>query len=185
MRKITQLSLLLVFFTVTVYGQLLAPAVSQISSQQEFVIVIKGTKSVNAKVLMQDGNASSFDFDPNNVNTYPRWKVERVELLRTPAQSLFYYRIKCLDNQLYFAFEQSGDDKMLPKEEYDRLNERDETGKYKHNLNEKYFFTYRVYIADDKQHITLNYEREKSSGTSPVRMKTWPSNYLKLVLVKL
>ena len=185
MRKITQLSLLLVFVTVTGYGQLFAPAVSEIGSSQEFVIVIKGTKSVNAKVLMQDGNASSFDFDPNDINAYPRWRIERVELLRPPAQSLFYYRIKCLENQLYFAFRQPGDDKMLPKKEYDRLNERDEAGVYKHNLNEKYFFTYRVYIADDEQHITLNYHDENSSATSRVRMKTWQTDLLKLVLVKL
>jgi hypothetical protein len=185
--KTILLAVMLVVTTGASYGQLFVPAVSEIGDNHEFVIVIKGNSSINAKVLMQDGRASTFDFDPNNLNQYPTWKIRRINVSRGPnVKPLSYTTFMCTSSFEYFAFGKSGDNKMMTSKEYDKFWEKDETGKSKYDISDMYHFAYREYVEDDGQHIRLTYHSDKkSSSTTQVWLPTWPSDKLKLVLVKL
>jgi len=170
------------------FGQLnIEPKVSEINSQQNYVIVIKGVGTINAKVLMQDGNASSFDFDPNNMDDYPRWSISRVVVERGPnVKPLTYTTFQCLSNQEYFAYGNKGAYKMISQKEHDKYWERDAAGKYKYNITDMHHFIYREYVKDDNQYIKLTYfDSKEEITTTSVRMKSWPTENLKLVLVKL
>lgn len=178
MLRITPLSLLLAFAAVTSYGQ---DEVNRVGSHQ-FVIVIKGNGSNNAKVLMEDGNASSFDFNPEEISTYPVWRLKRVKF----NTSIDFFWFKCMKNNMYFAFGKPGDDKMISGEEYQELMyAKDKEGNLKHGWEDKLFFNYQLSIDKDDKHINLNYVpgTDPLGKTSIVRMKTWESNSLKLVLV--
>jgi hypothetical protein len=190
-RKCVQKLLALVLITFTTaslgYSQLLVPVVREINNSQDYVIVIEGRGGTNAKVLMKDGNASSFDFDPNDLDMYPRWKINRITVNRGPnVKPLTYTTYMCTSNNEYFAFGKKGDNKMMTSKEYDKFWEKDEAGNPKYNISDMYHFVYREYEEKDEKHIRLTYHSDKSGiTTTQVWIPTWPSHKLKLVLVKL
>jgi len=156
-QKVLIVVLLIIASTRMSFGQInIEPKVSEISSQQNFVIVIKGNSSINAKVIMSDGNASSFDFDPNNIGEYPTWSLNRIKVNRGPnVTPLSYLTLQCNSNQKYFAYGNKVDNKMITKEEYDKYWEKDQAGKNKYDISDMYHFVYREYVEDDNKYIHL------------------------------
>ena len=186
----TLLALVLMIFTSATfsYSQVnREPAIDKINNSHEFVIVIKGNAAGKSKVLMQDGNASSFDFDPNHMDKYPRWRVKRVTVNRGEnVKPLFYTTYMCKSNNQFFAYGNKGDNKMITEEEYDKYWEKDDAGNPKYDITDMYHFVYREYVQKDGKHIRLSYHSDKSSSsTTMIYVPSWPSSELKLVLVKL
>lgn len=187
-QKVLMVALLIIATAKLGFGQInLEPKINEISSEQKYVIVLKGNGSTNAKVLMSDGNASSFDFDPNNLAEYPTWSIKRIKVNRGPnVAPLSYLTLQCNSNQKYFAYGNKGDDKMMSNSEYEKYWEKDPAGNNKYDISDMYHFVYREYVEDDNKHIRLTYHSNKEeSSTSQVYLKSWPSDKLKLVLVKL
>lgn len=184
------LVLVLMIFTTSSlsYSQLnLEPVVKEIKWTHDFVIVIKASGEASGKVLMKDGEASSFDFNPNDLSKYPTWKINRVTVERGPnVKPLIYTTYRCTSNDQYLAYGNKGNNKMLTSEEYDKFWEKDDAGNFKYNITDMYHFVYREYVEKDEKHIRLTYHSDKSkSSTTSVMLPSWPSDKLKLVLVKL
>lgn len=169
------------------FGQNIAPKVSEINGNNRFVIVIQGKGTINDKILMPDGTASTKDFNAENLASYPTWIIERLTVDRGEnVRPLYYTTFQSVDTRNYLSFGNKGEVMTISEKAYDKFYEKDEAGKFKYSLQDMYNCIYREYIAEDNKHIFLTYHSDRNgASTSHIYKKGWPSKYFKLVLVKL
>jgi len=176
----------LVFVSLTI-AQNIAPKVSEINSNHRFVIVLQERGTLEAKVLMPDGTASEYAFNAEDLNTYPQWIINRITVNRGEnVAPLYYTTYQSAETRNYLAFGNSGENKTISEEAYDKFYEKDDAGNYKYTIEDMYHCIYREYVAEDDKHIYLTYHDDRNgAGTVHIFRKGWPSKFMKLVLVKI
>jgi hypothetical protein len=182
------LAILLCASTSITFGQLqIAPTISQADGRQQFVIVLKGSSDGKDKVFMSNGVASSFDFNPSDLNSYPTWRITQIRVDRgANVAPLYYMTLQNSQTLEYFAFGNKGDNKMISQDEYNKFFERDQNGQSKYSIQDMYHCVYRPYTREDGKHFVLTYHTEKNgASTTHIFMKGWPSSHMRLVLVSL
>jgi len=182
------LAILLCASTGVTFGQLqIDPKISQVNGSQKFVIVLKGASEGKDKVFMDNGTASSFYFNPSDLNTYPTWRINRIRVDRGANVSpLYYITLQNARTFEYFAYGNKGENKMISQDEYKKFFERDQNGNSKYTIQDMYHCVYRPYTREDGKHFVLTYHDDKDGvGTVHIFRKGWPSSHMRLVLVSL
>lgn len=187
MKQISLTILTFLLFVSITNAQNIAPKVSEINSNHRFVIVLEANGSLEAKVLMPDGTASEYAFNPEDLSTYPQWIINRITVNRgADVKPLYYTTFQSAETRNYLAFGNTGENKTISEAAYDKFYEKDDAGNYKYTIQDMYHCVYREYVADDEKHIYLTYHSDKNgASTTHIFRKGWPSKFMKLVLVKI
>lgn len=135
------LSLAGILLCTNVMGQLqIPPVIYDISDGHEFVIVTKPNpeRKIPAQVVLEMNLVLGGEFNPFELDTYPRWQFRSMNVAETDGTVRRYVAVYSVKANAYFS--RSGH--MRPASEYDKVMETDEAGKFKNKFEDiiQFFF---------------------------------------------
>lgn len=168
------------------FGQLFKPMVADIGSslkKQEFVLVIKANEKFNKpeRVVMNDWKASEEAFDPEKLDSYPRWSFQNFMILQPDGTQVRHLIIKNETTGQYFSYPSGHGVTMRSQKEYDEMFARNEQNQFKHSLKEQYQYIFIPQVKENYIQLGIPNDEGKSLAVTPM---DWNTREFKLVMVK-
>ncbi len=186
MKKPLLIALIMLWAGLMSYGQLLKPTVSDIASglkNHKFVLVIKANEKFNKpeRVVMNDWSPSDETFDPDKIDTYPKWSFDNFEIYGRDGKVTRTLIIKNETTGKYFSYPSGHGPTMLTKKEFDAIFAKDDQGKYKNSVTKMYRYIFKPQVKGNYIQLGIPNKEGKNLVVTPAH---WNTRQFKLVLVK-
>ncbi|MFP4665012.1 MAG: hypothetical protein ACLFM1_11350 [Bacteroidales bacterium] len=157
------------------------PKVTSITDGHEFVMVIKANEKFEKpeRVVMNDFTASEEAFDPNKIDSYPKWRFDPLTI-RDPktGETTRHVAIINVETGKYYHYNTSND-KMKSEEEFKKDTEEKDDGSFKDYWKAmQYYFHPEI---KNKDYIWFRIPNKEKS-TLVITPGTWKTREVKLVL---
>ena len=169
------------------HGQIFKPVVSDIGSSlkpQKFVLVIKASENLKKpeRVVMDDWSASEEPFDPDKLDSYPKWSFQNFTVIQKDGSQVRHLIIKNETTGKYFSYPRSKGPTMRTQKEFDDYFAKNEQNRYKKSLKEQYEFLFIPKVDGNYIRLGIPNDEGKNLAVTP---GAWQHiRDFKLVLVK-
>lgn len=168
------------------YGQLIKPTVTDIGGSYKnyrFVLVTKANEKFDKpeRVVMNDWTASEEAFDPEKIDTYPKWSFDNFNIYGNDGKVTRALIIRNATTGKYFSYPPGHGVKMRTKKEFDEVFARNDQGKYKNSITKMYPFLFKPMVKGNYIRLGIPNNKGKNLVVTP---SNWSTRQFKLVLVK-
>lgn len=154
------------------------PKVSSITDGHEFVMVTKANEKFEKpeRVVMNDFKASEEAFDPNKIDSYPKWRFDNLNVM-DPKTGKTTRHVAIINVETGEYYHRKGN--MKSEEEFKKDTEKNDDGKFKDYWKAMLFYFHPEIKNEDYIRFRIPNKENKNLIVTP---GTWNSREVKLVL---
>jgi hypothetical protein len=159
------------------------PAILDVGSayDKEFVLVIKPieTREKPERVILSNFKADTIPFDPNKIDTYPKWRFSNFTLYNQDGTSTRYISLYCVTTQKYLKYKSAFGAEMIDQDAYDKIMKKDEQNKLVNSTEDLMQLHFKPLV--EGEYIQLGIYNKEGKNLVVTQMD-WVTRFFKLVL---